>query len=95
MRKAVHILRTGLSRGLPPLTQNPVVGRPRGFEVCEDAGGSEPLAEATVDWTEQGRAARPGARPRATDRASRRYAPNFCGNCFTMASASGSAIIRM
>ena len=29
------------------------------------------------------------------NRASSRYAPNFCGNCFTIASASGSAIIRM
>ena len=65
-----------------------------GVMVPQPGRGVGTLAR-TSRRTQRGRAARSGARPRAADRASRRYAPNFWGNCFTIASASGSAIIRM
>lgn len=55
-----------------------------------------PDPRAVTGWKARGRAARSGARPLIDPAtSSARYAPNFWGNCFTIASASGSAIIRM
>ena len=52
------------------------------------------LAAWGLPETQRGRVARPAPAPVRTD-ARDRYAPNFWANCFTIASASGSAIIRM